>query len=119
EGAFGEMAEHANSTVDQLAAIVGRIKESVDVIHTAASEIASGNADLSERTEQQAANLEETASSMEQLTSTVQNNASSAREARALAQTASGIAQQGGQVVGDAVGTMQRITEASKQIEDI
>ena len=119
EGAFGEMAEHANATVEQLAGIVRRIKQSVDVIHTGAGEIASGNSDLSTRTEQQAANLEETASSMEQLTSTVQNNAASAREARSLAQTASGIAQQGGEVVSHAVNTMGRITEASKQIEDI
>jgi methyl-accepting chemotaxis protein len=119
EGDFGEMARNANDTVDHLAQIVGQIQDAVAVINTGASEIASGNADLAERTEQQAANLEETASSMEQLTSTVQHNADSARNARGLAEGASGIAQRGGRVVASAVDTMGRITQASKQIEDI
>jgi methyl-accepting chemotaxis protein len=119
EGEFGEMAANANDTVDSLAAIVAQIQDAVGVISTAASEIAAGNADLAQRTEQQAANLEETASSMEELTSTVQNNAQSARNARQLAEGASAIAQRGGSVVEGAVGTMSRITQASKQIEEI
>lgn len=44
----------------------------------ASGEIAQGNADLSTRTESQAASIEETASSMEELTSTVAHNADNA-----------------------------------------
>jgi len=119
QGSFGEMARDANETVDRLADIVGRIQAAVEVIATAAGEIASGNSDLAGRTEQQAANLEETASSMEELTSTVQQNAASARSARALSVGATTIAQRGGEVVGAAIATMDRITVASKQIEEI
>ena len=48
-------------------AIVSQVRSGTDTIATV-SEIAAGNADLSERTEQQASSLEETASSMEELT---------------------------------------------------
>src|SRR5690606_12312084 len=68
-GVFAHMRDDANATAVQLTDIVGRIKEASSSINTSAGEIASGNADLSQRTEQQAANLEETAASMEELTS--------------------------------------------------
>ncbi|MFY1080189.1 methyl-accepting chemotaxis protein, partial [Escherichia coli] len=71
--------------VDQLKQIVGRIQSSASSINLAAGEIASGNTDLSRRTEQQAANLEETAASMEELTSIVKQNAEHARQANQLA----------------------------------
>ncbi|GAE49200.1 methyl-accepting chemotaxis protein, partial [Xanthomonas arboricola pv. pruni str. MAFF 311562] len=57
-GVFAQMRDDANATVAQLADIVGRIQQSTDAINDAASEIAAGNQDLSQRTEQQAANLE-------------------------------------------------------------
>uniref|UniRef100_UPI0028AAE584 methyl-accepting chemotaxis protein n=1 Tax=Stenotrophomonas sp. TaxID=69392 RepID=UPI0028AAE584 len=70
QGVFATMRDDANATAEQLTGIVGRIKQSSVSINSAATEIASGNNDLSRRTEQQAANLEETAASMEELTST-------------------------------------------------
>src|SRR5690606_39562469 len=66
-GVFATMRDDANATVAQLTTIVGRIQGAASSINTAAGEIASGNNDLSRRTEQQAANLEETAASMEEL----------------------------------------------------
>lgn len=119
EGAFGSLADDANSTVRQLRRIIERIKETTDAIQTAAGEIAAGNSDLSVRTEQQAANLEETASSMEQLTSTVKQNAENSRQARQLAVGAAQVAARGGEVVGQVVTTMQGITASSKKIGDI
>ncbi|HEY4556095.1 MAG TPA: HAMP domain-containing protein [Lysobacter sp.] len=84
-GQFGVLAANANRTVDQLTQIVSEIRDSSDSINAAAGEIAAGNNDLSQRTEQQAAALEETASSMEELTSTVRQNAENARRANELA----------------------------------
>ncbi|PPV06151.1 methyl-accepting chemotaxis protein [Xanthomonas bromi] len=118
-GVFARMRDDANATVAQLADIVGRIQVSTDAINDAASEIASGNQDLSQRTEQQAANLEETAASMEELTSTVRNNAEHARRANQLVVSAATVASQGGAVVGEVVGTMAGIQVASKKIADI
>ena len=84
-GVFATMRDDANATVAQLTEIVGGIQMAATSINTAAGEIASGNTDLSRRTEQQAANLEETAASMEELTATVRQNADNARQANQLA----------------------------------
>lgn len=119
QGLFGRLKDDTNTTVERLKAIVGHIKESTEAINTAAREIAAGNANLSSRTEQQAASLEETASSMEEITSTVRQNAENARKANALATGASDIATRGGVVVGDVVATMQEINDSARKIVDI
>ncbi|WP_313250198.1 methyl-accepting chemotaxis protein [Stenotrophomonas acidaminiphila] len=118
-GTFAAMRDDANATVVQLTGIIDRIQTATSRIHQAAAEIATGNNDLSRRTEQQAANLEETAASMEELTSTVRQNAEHARQANQLAQGAAGVASQGGQVVGQVVTTMADIEASSKKIADI
>ncbi len=118
-GVFAQMSHDANETVDRLAEIVGQIREGSDAIGSAAGEIAAGNSDLSQRTEQQAASLEETASSMEELTSTVRQNADNARQADQLAQSATGVASEGGAIVDKVVQTMSAINESSRRIGDI
>ena len=118
-GVFARIQDDANTTVDNLAGIVGRIHDASVRINQAAGEIASANADLSARTEQQAANLEETAASMEELTATVQLNAGHAHQANQLAGQAAGIAGQAGHEVSEAVGTMARIEQSSRKIADI
>jgi len=118
-GLFGALKAHSNSTVDNLQQLVGRIKQSSQSINCGAREIASGNGDLSGRTEQQAASLEETASSMEELTSTVKQNAENARQANQLAIGASDIAGRGGAAVAQVVATMRAINDSSRKIVDI
>jgi len=98
---------------------VRAVRDSTDTINTASAEIATGNMDLSNRTEQQAASLEETASSMEELTSTVRQNADNARQANVLVTSAAEHANQGGQVVSQVVQTMGSIKESSGKIVDI
>ncbi|KMM77592.1 chemotaxis protein [Xanthomonas sp. NCPPB 1128] len=119
QGVFATMRDDANATADQLTGIVGRIQTAAVSINAAASEIATGNDDLSRRTEQQAASLEETAASMEELTSTVKQNAEHARQANQLASGAAAVASQGGSVVGQVVQTMSGIEASSKKIGDI
>jgi methyl-accepting chemotaxis protein len=99
--------------------IVGLIRDGAQKIAEAAGQIASGNLDLSSRTEQQAASLEETASAMEQLTSTVRQNADNARQANQLTLSASTVASEGGNLVRDVVDTMGAIDDSSKKIVDI
>src|SRR5450830_311933 len=104
---------------NRLAEIVGQVRAGTDTIATASSQIASGNLDLSTRTEQQASSLEETASAMEELTSTVKQNADNARQANQLAVSASEVAIAGGNVVSQVVETMGSINASSKKIVDI
>lgn len=119
QGTFGQLKDDSNATVGQLIEIISRIKEAAETINVAAGEIAIGNTDLSQRTEEQASSLQETASSMEELTSTVRQNAANARQANQLAVGASAIAVRGGEVVGQVVHTMSSISESSKRIVDI
>jgi methyl-accepting chemotaxis protein len=98
---------------------LAQVRASVDSIGTASSEIASGNQDLSVRTEQTASNLQRTATSMEELTSTVQQSADAARQANQLAASAAEVAARGGVVVGQVVTTMHDINQGSKKIADI
>ena len=118
-GSFQAMQRDANATAEQLTAMVERIKQCTGSISLAAHEITSGNDDLSERTERQAAHLEETAASMEELTSTVRQNAEHARQASALAHGAHDVATRGSQVVSQVVTTMDAIQTASQRIGDI
>jgi len=106
-------------TKERLISTVQGIQQATDSIKQSVDEIAVGNMDLSNRTEQQAGSLEETASAMEQLTSTVKQNADNARQANQLAVSASEVAQQGGTVVGQVVDTMEAINTSSKKIVDI
>ncbi|MBY4898422.1 methyl-accepting chemotaxis protein [Cupriavidus sp. AU9028] len=103
----------------QLSSMVQDFKMATESMASASRQIAVGNSDLSQRTEQQAASLEETASSMEELTGTVRQNADNARQASGLAANASETAVRGGEVVGRVVQTMDEINGASKKIVDI
>jgi methyl-accepting chemotaxis protein len=102
-----------------LTGIVGGVREGTDAIGTASREIASGNADLSARTEAQAGSLQETAASMSHLTSIVKQNAENAEQANRLVIEASELALKGGDVVGQVVQTMGSIKDSSRRIVDI
>ena len=103
----------------KLRTAVGRVKESSFVLDQAATEIATGNMDLSARTESQASSLEETASSMEEMTSTVQQNADNARLANQLVSETQQKAEKSGAVVSSTMKAMTEINESSKEIADI
>ncbi len=118
-GTFGQLKDDSNTTVEKLKQIISQIKHTTDSVNTASKEIASGNNDLSRRTERQAASLQQTAASMDQLTSTVQHNAANARQAGRLSVDASTIAGRGVEVVDQVVKTMGEINEASYKIGDI
>jgi methyl-accepting chemotaxis protein len=88
-------------------------------VASASAEIATGNTDLSSRTESQASSLEKTSSAMGHLNSAVRQNAESARQANQLAMSASQVAIQGGEVVGQVVSTMKDINDSSHKISEI
>ncbi|MBR7783971.1 methyl-accepting chemotaxis protein [Undibacterium luofuense] len=116
---IGDLIRSINGIGQGLSRVIGDVRTGTHAIHTAADEIASGNADLSARTESQASSLQETASSMEELTSTVRQNADNARQANQLVVSASEVAQRGGDVVFQVIETMGSIRESSGKIVDI
>ena len=115
----GQLLQALREMNDNLAALVGQVRGGTGAIAVASSEIASGNADLSARTEAQASALEETASSMIEMTGTVRSNSDNARQADQLARSAAAVAQRGGTAMAQVIGTMDAINSSSKKIVDI
>ncbi|MEG2154802.1 MAG: methyl-accepting chemotaxis protein [Burkholderiaceae bacterium] len=118
-GAQASLVASIGQMQGRLHATLAAVRQAVDSVSTASSQIAVGNQDLSSRTEAQAANLEQTAASMDELTSTVASSAEAARQANQLAASASRVAARGGLVVGQVVATMDEISAASHKIADI
>ena len=116
---FGQMMRAIAHMQEQLVHLVSDVRRGTDGMASVSEEIAAGNHDLSQRTEQSAASLEETASSMQELTANVKQSADSARQANQLAASAALVAQRGGQVVGQVVTTMDDINASSRKIADI
>lgn len=116
---LGRMISALAAMQQRLSQLVGAVRDSAESIQVASTEVASGNQDLSNRTEQAASNLQQTASSMEQLTGTVKQSADSARQANQLASSAADVAVRGGEVVNEVVTTMDAINASSKKIADI
>lgn len=116
---LAQIAEAFNRFVEKIAAILKDIRASSESVKISAVEIASGNMDLSVRTESQASSLEKTSTAMEELMSTVNQNADNAKQANQLAMSASEIAIQGGNVMGQVVETMGSISNSSNKIVEI
>ncbi|ABM93297.1 methyl-accepting chemotaxis protein [Methylibium petroleiphilum] len=108
-----------NQMRKKLLSTIAQVRESAEQVSVASNEIASGNTDLSTRTETQASGLQQTASSMEQLTSTVRQNADNAQQANQLVVSASDVASRGGEVMTQVVSTMNDINSSARKIADI
>jgi methyl-accepting chemotaxis protein len=116
---LGRISAAFNRFVDKVEHVMLDIRETSHTIHAATRDIASGNMDLSQRTESQASSLEQTAAAMEELTSSVRHNADNAHQANELSQSASEIAGRGGAMVEQVVQTMSAINASSQKIVDI
>lgn len=106
------MAHRLCSTIDQ-------IRATTEIISTASKEMAQGNLDLSQRTEQAASSLQRTTSSVEMLTAAVHQSTEAARQAQSMVAATSDAAERGGAVVSQVVENMEGIYNASKKISDI
>jgi methyl-accepting chemotaxis protein len=102
-----------------LLGIVNGVRSGTDAIAVSSRQIATGNQDLSARTEAQASSLQQTVTTMHTLTETVGRNAADARSAHTLAAEASVIASKGGAIVSEVVKTMSDISQASGRIVEI
>ena len=119
EDEIGALASAFNRFVSSLNGTISKVRDSTHLIATASSQIATGNLDLSGRTEHQASNLEETAAAMEELTSTVKQNTANAEEANKLVAATTSAAVKGGTVVTQVVNMMGEITASSRKMSDI
>ncbi|MDB5848542.1 MAG: chemotaxis protein [Rhodoferax sp.] len=115
----GQLVQSMARMQESLRGLVREVQSAGESISLASSEIASGNQDLSERTEQTANNLQQAASSMAGLMDIAEKSGASSRQANAFASTAAEVAERGGSVVSQVVRTMDEINTSSKKIADI
>ena len=116
---FGRMLDAMASMRDKLSSVIGEVARNARNVESISAELAAGNENLSQRTQEQAASLQETAAALEQITNTVKQNADNASQADSLASQVSTQAKQGGEVVNEAITAMQEIDASSKQIANI
>jgi len=108
-----------NAFVEKITHVMREVRSGVHSMSAATREIDMGNRDLSQRTETSAASLEETSSALTELASSVRQTEETAEHATRLADEASAVAARGGQVVKDAVTTMDEISQSSQRITEI
>jgi len=116
---FGRAALSFDRFMCRVAETVSVVYASTGSVSTATQEIASGNADLSTRTERQALFVHETTSSMAALSQTVTQNTANARRANTLAAEASRTVTVGENVVHAMEDIIGRIRKSSGKITEI
>ncbi|MBX3621987.1 MAG: PAS domain-containing protein [Rhizobacter sp.] len=118
-GPVADLQASLNQLNVNLQSIVGDARGEAEQIEVAITEIASGNEDMSGRTESQAASLQQAAASMDQITGTVRANAESAQRAAGLAADAAQVTDVGLKTVERVSNTMHEISESSSRIAEI
>lgn len=119
QGIYAQCKDNINNAVEKISQLIIELRDTAEFVNSSSQEMASGNNNLSQRVEQQAASLEQTASSMNELSSEVQSNAENTQQAQKVVQNATNLAQKGGEVVQSAITAMQEINESSNKIAEI
>lgn len=108
-----------NETVGSLATLLRDVAGAAESVGTGSGEIASAANDLSNRTSAQAAALEESAAAVRELRDAVADTAQIAGEARQNARDTEAEAVQGGAIMAQATGAMEKIAQSSRRMEEI
>ncbi|MFK5980995.1 MAG: HAMP domain-containing methyl-accepting chemotaxis protein [Rhizobiaceae bacterium] len=117
--AYLKLKDDFNDAIEGLAGTIDQIGETSAKILDGSKEINSASANLSRRTETQAASVEETAAAVEQITATVKTSTTSAEEAGNVVARTQASAERSGEVVAEAVQAMERIEKSSDEIANI
>ncbi|SDU03916.1 methyl-accepting chemotaxis protein [Geopseudomonas guangdongensis] len=108
-----------NEATDKTRLLVQRISESAHAVHEASMDIAAGNQNLAQRTEEESASLVETAASMEQIAATVRHTADNAVQARQLADSLQQQAREAAELASRTQTAMTEMREASEKVASI
>ncbi|WP_162285655.1 methyl-accepting chemotaxis protein [Pantoea stewartii] len=115
----GKLLSAIREMQDSLINTVSLVRKNAESVASASTQIAHGNAELSQRTEEQASSLEQTAATMTQLGMTVKNNVDNARQAGQLAVSVREVANKGSDATEAITGTMKSISDSSGRIAEI
>ncbi|HYE45642.1 MAG TPA: methyl-accepting chemotaxis protein [Caulobacter sp.] len=115
-GQYDRLRADFNAAVARLEETVRTIAATAGGIHGGSAEIARAAADLSTRTEGQAASLEETAAALDGITVTIEKSAADAQRAAEVVRAAREEADESNRLVASAVQAMGDIEDSSGQI---
>jgi methyl-accepting chemotaxis protein len=115
----GELLQALGQMQQQITHLVDAIRRATGGITHASMNIASGNMDLSARTEQTARHLEQASALISGLTESAARSAAASEQASLLASAAADAAHSGGDVVRHVIDAMGGISGNSRRIADI
>jgi methyl-accepting chemotaxis protein len=118
-GAFGEMKQYINQTVDKLSQVVTEVNGGAEALAGASEEVSATAQSLSQAASEQAAGVEETSASVEQMTASISQNTENAKVTDGMAGKASSEASEGGEAVKATVVAMKQIAQKIGIIDDI
>ncbi|MBW5395450.1 methyl-accepting chemotaxis protein, partial [Brachyspira hampsonii] len=116
---FGEIAVALINILDQLNEKVKIVYDSAYTVKASANEVAQGNIDLSNRTENQASGLEETASSMEEIASTIKSSAEHTLEGNNMMISSKKAIEEAGRIIEESTQNIEAVYESSSKISAI
>ena len=118
-GVLGDLQRDVNMALSTLKSTMLDVRASSDSVNSSASELKVASDDLAKRSEQQAASLEETSAALDEITAAVKNSTERAQSATVMVGDATRSAKQSGEVVRNAINSMERIEQASHEITQI
>ncbi|WP_404340760.1 methyl-accepting chemotaxis protein [Pseudoalteromonas mariniglutinosa] len=119
QGVFKALKDDTNATIIKLTHVIQGIQTAASYVAQSAGEIAASNTEISQRTEEQAANLEQASASTGQMLEELTNVSDQSKAAVQLADNAQNIAQQGGSLSEQTVNAIDDVNRASKDINEI
>jgi len=119
QGAFAQLKDYSNDTMDKLASVVGEVNSSAQSLASASEEVSATAQSLSQAASEQAAGVEETSASLEQMTASIAQNTENARVTDGMASQAAREAAEGGEAVKATVTAMKQIARQIGIIDDI
>lgn len=116
---LGMLSNSLNEAADNLEHTVTEIISASNNLAQAVEQISTGNQNLSQRTSEQASALEEVAATIEEANSSINQNYENSLQANRMSETSSIIAVNGGELVGDAVQSINEVNSSAKRIGEI
>ena len=116
---LGELMSSLAGTVESFRSVITQINLSASALAGSIGSISTQNADLSDRTTEQAASIEEMAASIEEMTATIRSNADAAGNAQRFSSSAVEMARDGARIAGEASSAIVAVEESSRKIGEI
>ncbi len=119
EGAFAEMKEYVNNTIEKLSQVVTEVNGGAEALSSASEQVSATAQSLSQASSEQAAGVEETSASIEQMTASISQNTENAKVTDGIASKAAQEANESGEAVKATSAAMKQIAQKIGIIDDI